>query len=122
VPGVQVSPGVLLYALDLSGFAFLQSGRIHSAVFAQTSAEAQTLLERIEQLSLDQLFAHLLQTLQGLDRLVNAPEVFAVLRALGRTLATLQRRLSPVDGQVAGLLDEMEGTATTTPTVLTDIR
>jgi phospholipid/cholesterol/gamma-HCH transport system substrate-binding protein len=91
-------------------------------VFAQASAAAQSLLERIEQLPLDQLFAHLLRTVQGLDQLVNAPEVSAVLRSLDHTLTTLQQLMSRVDSQVAGLLDEVGGTATATHTVLTDVQ
>ncbi len=83
--------------------------------FDQVSAKVQSLVERIEQLLLDQLFAHVLRTVQGLDQLVNAPELSAVLRSLDHTLTTLQQLLSRVDGQVAGLLDEVGGTATATP-------
>jgi phospholipid/cholesterol/gamma-HCH transport system substrate-binding protein len=90
--------------------------------FAQASATVQSLLERLEQLPLDELFAHLLRTVQGLDRLVNAPELFAVLHSLGHTLATLQQLISRVDGQVPGLLDEMGATATAARTVLTDVQ
>ena len=90
--------------------------------FAQASATVQSLLERLEQLPLDQLFAHLLRTVQGLDRLVNAPEVFAVLRSLDHTLATLQQLIARVDGQMPGLLDEVGGTATATRTLLTDVQ
>jgi phospholipid/cholesterol/gamma-HCH transport system substrate-binding protein len=90
--------------------------------FAQASATVQSLLERLEQLPLDELFAHLLRTVQGLDRLVNAPEVFAALRSVDHTLATLQRLISRVDGQVPGLLDEVGGAATATRTLLTDLR
>jgi paraquat-inducible protein B len=89
---------------------------------AQASATVQRLIERIEQLPLDQLFAHLLGTMQGLDQLVNAPEVFAVLRSLDHTVATLQRLISRVDGQVPGLLDDVGGTVTATRTVLTDVQ
>jgi paraquat-inducible protein B len=90
--------------------------------FAQASAAAQSLLERLEQLPLDQLFAHLLGTVQGLDRLVNAPEVSAVPRSLDHTLATLQQVISHVDGQVPGLLDEAGGTAAAARTLLTDLQ
>lgn len=92
------------------------------SAFDLASATVQSLVEKIQQLPLDQLFAHLLRTVQGLDRLVNAPEVFAVLRSLDHTLTTLQQLLSHVDGQVAGLLDEMGGTAAATRTVLTDVQ
>jgi paraquat-inducible protein B len=90
--------------------------------FAQASATVQSLLERLEQLPLDQLFAHLLGAVQGLDHLVNAPEVFAILRSLEHTLATLQRLTSRVDGQVPGLLDEVGGTVTAARTLLTDVQ
>jgi paraquat-inducible protein B len=90
--------------------------------FDQVSAKVQSLVERIEQLPLDQLFAHVLRTVQGLDQLVNAPELSAVLRSLDHTLTTLQQLLSRVDGQVAGLLDEVGGTAAATRTLVTDVQ
>jgi paraquat-inducible protein B len=90
--------------------------------FDQVSAKVQSLVERIEQLPLDQLFAHVLRTVQGLDQLVNAPELSAVLRSLDHTLTTLQQLISRVDGQVPGLLDEVGGTATATRTLLTDVQ
>jgi paraquat-inducible protein B len=89
---------------------------------AQASAAAQSLLERLEQLPLDQLFAHLLRTVQGLDHLVNAPEVFAILRSLEHTMATTQQLIARVDGQVPGLLDEVGGAAAAARTLLTDLR
>jgi paraquat-inducible protein B len=92
------------------------------STFDQVSASAQRLLERLEQLPLDQLFTHVLRTVQGLDQLVNAPEVFAVLRSLDHTLTTLQELMPRVDGQVARLLDEMGGAGTATRAVLTDVQ
>jgi paraquat-inducible protein B len=92
------------------------------SALAQASTAARNLLERLEQLPLDQLFAHLLGTVQGLDRLVNAPEVFAALRSLEHTLATTQQLLARVNGQVPGLLDEVGGTVTAARTVLTDLQ
>jgi paraquat-inducible protein B len=92
------------------------------SAFDQVSAKVQSLVERIEQLPLDQLFAHLLRTVQGLDQLVNAPELSAALRSLDHTLTTLQQLISRVDGQVAGLLDDVGGTATATRTLLTDVQ
>jgi paraquat-inducible protein B len=89
---------------------------------AQASAAAKSLLERLEQLPLDQLFAHLLRTVQGLDHLVNAPEVFAAVRSLAHTLATTQQLLSRVDGQMPEILDEVDGTVATTHGLLTDLR
>jgi paraquat-inducible protein B len=89
-------------------------------VFAQASAAAQSLLERIEQLPLDQLFAHLLRIVQGLDQLVNAPEVFAVLRSLDHTQTTLQQLISRVDGRVTPLADSVEKTLETARATLRD--
>jgi paraquat-inducible protein B len=90
--------------------------------FAQASATVQSLLERLEQLPLDELFAHLLRTVQGLDRLVNAPEVFAALRSLAHTLATTQQLIARVDDQMPEILDEVGGTVATTRGLLTDLR
>jgi paraquat-inducible protein B len=89
---------------------------------AQASATVQRLIERLEQLPLDQLFAHLLRTVQGLDRLVNAPEVFAALRSLAHTLATTQQLIARVDDQMPEILDEVGGTVATTRSLLTDLR
>ena len=47
--------------------------------------------------------------------------MFAVLRSVDHTLATLQRLISRVDGQVPAL-DEVGGVATATRTLLTDLR
>jgi paraquat-inducible protein B len=90
--------------------------------FAQASTTAQSLVEKLQQLPLDQLFAHLLRTVQGLDRLVNAPELPAALGSLAHTLTTLQQLLARVDGQVPGLLDEIGGTAAAARTLLTDVQ
>jgi paraquat-inducible protein B len=92
------------------------------SAFDQVSATVQSLVERIEKLPLDQLFAHVLRTVQGLDRLVNAPELPAALGSLDHTLTTLQQLLSRVDDQVPGLLNEMGGAAGTTRTLLTDVQ
>jgi paraquat-inducible protein B len=92
------------------------------AALAQASAAARNLLERLEQLPLDQFFAHLLGTVQGLDRLVNAPEVSSALGSLEHTLATLQQLTARVEGQVPGLLGEVGGTVTAARSVLTDLQ
>jgi paraquat-inducible protein B len=89
-------------------------------VFAQASATAQSLVERLEQPPLDELFAHRLGTVQGLDRLVNAPELCAILRSLDHTLTTLQQLLSRVDGRVTPLADGVEKTLGTARATLRD--
>jgi paraquat-inducible protein B len=92
------------------------------SALTEASTAARNLLERLGQLPLDEFFAHLLRTVQGLDRLVNAPEVFASLRSLDHTLTTTQQLLARVEGQVPGLLDEARGTVTAAHTTLTDLQ
>jgi paraquat-inducible protein B len=88
----------------------------------QAQAAAQNLLERIEQLPLDQLFANLMQAIEGTNRLVNAPEVSALIRAMSETMTDVQRLVRQVDGQVGRVLDDVGGTSAASRALLTDLQ
>ena len=88
----------------------------------QVQAAAQDILEKIKELPLDQLFANVMQTIEGANRLVNAPEVLAAVRAMSETMIDVQHLVRQVDGQVGRVLDDVGGTAAASRAVLTDIQ
>jgi paraquat-inducible protein B len=88
----------------------------------QAQAAAQTILEKIQELPLDQLFANFLATVEGTNRLVNAPEVLALVRSLNDTMMEVQRLVRHGDGKVGQLLDEMQGAAAAIRPLLADVQ
>jgi paraquat-inducible protein B len=88
----------------------------------QVQAAAQDILEKIKELPLDQLFANVMQTIEGANRLVNAPEVLAAVRAMSETMIDVQHLVRQVDSQVGRVLDDVGGTAAASRAVLTDIQ
>ena len=56
----------------------------------QAQAAVQNLLEKIPELPLDQLFAHVMQTVEGANGLVNFPEVIALIRTLNETMTDVR--------------------------------
>ena len=88
----------------------------------QVQAAAQDILEKIKELPLDQLFANVMQTIEGANRLVNAPEVLAAVRAMSATMIDVQHLVRQVDGQVGRVLDDVDGASVAGRAVLTDIQ
>jgi paraquat-inducible protein B len=88
----------------------------------QAQAAAQSVLEKIQKLPLDQLFAHVMQTVQGVDRLVNSPELPELMRSLNAAQADLLRLVRQVESGVAPLLDEVRTASVATRTLLTDLQ
>jgi paraquat-inducible protein B len=88
----------------------------------QAQAAVQSILERIQQLPLDQLFANFMQTIEGTNRLVNGPEVVALVRAMSETMIDVQRLVRQVDGQVGRVLDDVGGTSAASRALLTDLQ
>jgi paraquat-inducible protein B len=86
----------------------------------QASAAAQDLLEKLQQLPLDQLFANVLGITQGLNSLVNAPETQGLVRSLSSTTTDVQQLVRHLDGGVVRLLDDLSGTAGAVRSLLTD--
>jgi paraquat-inducible protein B len=86
----------------------------------QASQTAQELLEKIQQLPLDQLFANVLGITQGLNSLVNAPETREMARSLSSTATDVQQLVRHLDSGVVRLLDETGGTATAVRSLLAD--
>jgi paraquat-inducible protein B len=86
----------------------------------QASQTAQELLEKIQQLPLDQLFANVLGITQGLNSLVNAPETQEMARSLSSTTTDVQQLVRHLDSGIVRLFDEMGGTATAVRGLLAD--
>jgi paraquat-inducible protein B len=88
----------------------------------QAQAAAQDLLEKIQELPLDQLFTNFMQTIEGTNRLVNAPEVTALVRTMNETLIDVQRLVRQVDGQMGRVFDEVGGASAASRALLTDLQ
>jgi paraquat-inducible protein B len=88
----------------------------------QAQAAAQNILERIEALPLDQLFVNMMQTIEGINRLVNAPEVFELAHVLNETMTDVQRLVRQVDGQMGRLLDDVGGASAASRAFVTDLQ
>jgi paraquat-inducible protein B len=90
--------------------------------FQQAQAAAQNVLERIQQLPLDQLFANLMEAIQGANRLVNAPEVLALLRSVNETTTEIQQLLHQADDRLLRVLDEVGGASAGARALITDVQ
>jgi paraquat-inducible protein B len=88
----------------------------------QAQAAAQSILEKIQELPLDQLFAHFMQTLQGVDRLVNSPEVPEFMRSVNAAMADILRLVRQVEAGVAPVLDDARTTSVAARNALTDLQ
>jgi paraquat-inducible protein B len=88
----------------------------------QAQAAAQTILEKLQDLPLEQLFLNVMQTIEGANRLVNAPEVVAAVRAMSETMIDVQHLVRQVDGQLGRVLDDVGGTSAASRALLTDLQ
>jgi paraquat-inducible protein B len=88
----------------------------------QAQAAAQDVMETLRGLPLDQLVAGFMETIQGTNRLVNAPEVLALIRTLNETLVDVRRLVQQDSGQVVMLLNELQGASTAARALLTDLQ
>jgi paraquat-inducible protein B len=88
----------------------------------QVQTAAQSIIERVQELPLEQLFINFMQTIEGANRLVNAPEVLAAVRAMSETMIDVQHLVRQVDGQVGRVLDDVGGASAASRAVLTDLQ
>jgi paraquat-inducible protein B len=88
----------------------------------QASQAAQDILEKIKQLPLDQLFANVLGITQGMNSLVNSPEVVTLVRSLGSSSATIEELVQRVDSHLGRVLDDAEGTTTASRALVADMQ
>jgi paraquat-inducible protein B len=88
----------------------------------EVAATAQELIEKLKHLPLDQLFANVLATTQGLNHLVNAPEIPDLLRAAAGAATTTQQLVQRVDDKIVRLLDNVDGASSGARAVMTDVQ
>jgi paraquat-inducible protein B len=88
----------------------------------QAQAAVQDVMEKLKDLPLDQLFASVMETVQGINRLVNAPEVLALVRTLNETLVDVRRLVQQDGGKVVMVLNEVQGASAAARTLLTDLQ
>jgi paraquat-inducible protein B len=88
----------------------------------QAQAAAQNILEKIQDLPLDQILANFMMTLEGVNRLVNAPEVHSMVQAMSETMTDVQRLVRQLDGQVGRVLDDVGGTSDASRALLSDLQ
>ncbi len=74
-------------------------------------------LVKIGELPLEQIVNNLNQTLQGIDRLVNAPEVIEAVRALTTTLGDVQQLVRETDKKLAVVVSSVTATLDTLSTL-----
>jgi paraquat-inducible protein B len=88
----------------------------------QAQAAAENVLERIQQLPLDQLFASFMEAIQGTNRLVNAPEVLALIRSVNETTTEIQQLVHQAYGRILRVLDEVGGASAGARALITDVQ
>jgi paraquat-inducible protein B len=88
----------------------------------QAQAAAQNILEKLQELPLDQLFAHIMQTVQGIDRLVNSPELPELIASLNTAQADILRLVHQMAANIVPLLDEAKTTSVAARTLLTELQ
>jgi paraquat-inducible protein B len=88
----------------------------------QAQAAAQNILEKLQQLPLDQLFANFMQIVDGTNRLVNSPELHALVRTLNTTMTDVQRLVHQVDAHLLGVLDDVGGASAGVRALMADLQ
>jgi paraquat-inducible protein B len=88
----------------------------------RAEAAAQDLLEKIKDLPLDQLFAHFMEIVQGTSRLVNSPEVLALLRTSNDTMTDVRRLVQHDDGKAIMVLNEVQKASAGARALMTDLQ
>jgi paraquat-inducible protein B len=78
--------------------------------FQQVQQTVRKALEKIGELPLEEIVTELHGTLQGIDRLVNAPEVLDAVRTLKTTLTDTQQLVRNIDSRVAPLASSVTST------------
>jgi paraquat-inducible protein B len=88
----------------------------------QAQAAAQSVLEKIQQLPLEELFASFMQIIDGTNRLVNSPELTVLMKSMSAAMVETQQVLGRVDAGLAPLFDEAQHMTAAAHTLLTDLQ
>lgn len=88
----------------------------------EVQATLQDLYRKLEKLPLDEMIADARAVLQGMNRLVNSPEMGDAVQDLTVALAALRRTSEAVETKVLPLIAQVESTAGTADSTLRSIR
>jgi paraquat-inducible protein B len=88
----------------------------------QAQAAAQDVLEKIQQLPLDELFANFTETVRGTNRLVNSPELHALVHSLSDTVTDVQRLIRQIDPHILRVLDDVGGASAGVRALMADLQ
>jgi paraquat-inducible protein B len=70
----------------------------------------KALSKAIAQLPVEEIFNRLLSAIEGIEGVVNSPEVLESIRSLNQALKEGEKLLKDVDGQIAPLVSRIDGT------------
>src|SRR3954447_2164021 len=90
------------------------------ATLAQRQASATTILNKIAKLPVEDLLASLTRTADGLEQMVNSPDIQQATKGLGPTIAQLQQTIARLDAASGPLLGGVTGAADAATATLRD--
>ena len=90
------------------------------ATLDQLQASATMIMNKIAKLPLDELAASLTRTADGLERVVNSPDIQDAGKRIGPAIAQLQQTIGRVDSATGPLLGNLNGAAAAATTTLRD--
>ncbi|MFQ5542074.1 MAG: hypothetical protein ACE5E2_04530, partial [Candidatus Binatia bacterium] len=78
----------------------------------EVQTEVKKIFAKFKEVKVDKLIDSATEAIEGLERLINSPEVVSVIRSLDSTLKSTDKLVQNVDSQVAPLSDSFKGTMT----------
>src|SRR3954447_6348435 len=90
------------------------------ATLDQLQASATTILNKIAKLPVEDLLASLTRTADGLEQIVNSPDLQGATKGLGPTIAQLQQTIARLDAASGPLLSGVTGAAQAATATLRD--
>ena len=90
------------------------------ATLDQLQASATMIMNKIAKLPLDELAASLTRTADGLERVVNSPDIQDAGKRIGPAIEQLQQTIGRVDSATGPLLGSLNGAAEAATTTLRD--
>ncbi len=92
------------------------------ASLEEITASVKSILKKVNKLDFERINTELLGTLEGANRLVNAPQVMVALEKLESTLNSFRTLVTKVTNRVDPLVDNVEQTLTTGRSALVQLR
>ena len=78
----------------------------------EVQTEVKKIFAKFKEVKVDKLIDSATKAIEGLERLVNSPEVVSMIRSLDSTLKSADKLVQNVDSQVASMSDSFKGTMT----------